>query len=95
MTGALPARYQRRLAPACRELMYVYDGDGNGVITHIATEYGTRQWVNPVLAKKIEVRASSPASRFTDPKVGDLGGLIWVVPRRENLGGRVLRVHKP
>jgi hypothetical protein len=27
-----------------------------------------------VLAKRIEVRASSPASRFTDPKVGAGGG---------------------
>ncbi len=67
--GLPGARYQRRLAPTCRELMYVYDGDQNGVISHIATDYGLKGWVNPVLAKRIEVRASSPASRFTDPKV--------------------------
>ena len=67
--------YQRRLAPKYTELMYVFDGDRNGVVWHVATEYGTRQWVNPVLSKKIEVKASSPASRYTDPKVRVWGGL--------------------
>jgi hypothetical protein len=68
--GVLPGHvFQRRLTPKYTELMYVFDGDKNGVVWHIATEYGTRQWVNPVLSKKIEVKASSPASRYTDPKV--------------------------
>jgi hypothetical protein len=49
--------------------MYVYDGDRNGVLHHIATEYGSKQWVNPVLSKAVEIKASSPPSRYTDPKV--------------------------
>lgn len=65
-------RYRRRLAPSCRELMYVCDGDKNGVIHHIATDYGTKQWVNPVLCKAVDIKASSPPSRYTDPKVTPL-----------------------
>lgn len=123
--------YRRRLTPSCRELMYVCDGDRNGVIHYIATgeapglklqqmlqlvllfgtadarvvvviemevpatcsarwmthsgrptltcccvgavwlctEYGSKPWVNPVLSKALEIKASSPASRYTDPKV--------------------------
>jgi hypothetical protein len=54
--------------------MYVFPGDKNGVVWHLATEYGRQQWVNPVLSKRVEVKASSPASRYTDPKVSE-----WVV----------------
>eukprot|EP00775_Hariotina_reticulata_P005568 gene5568-5805_t len=61
-------RYRRRLAPSCKELMYVCDGDHNGVLYYIATEYGSKQWVNPVLSKAVEIKASSPPSRYTDPK---------------------------
>lgn len=50
--------------------MYVCDGDHNGVVYYIATEYGSKQWVNPVLSKAVEIKASSPPSRYTDPKVG-------------------------
>lgn len=35
-----------------------------------AAEYGTKPWVNPVLSKALEIKASSPPSRYTDPKVG-------------------------
>ncbi|KAF9603927.1 hypothetical protein IFM89_039147 [Coptis chinensis] len=34
----------------------------------MGTSYGIHQWVNPVLSKKITMTASSPSSRFTDPK---------------------------
>lgn len=34
--------YQRRLVPRCTDLMYICDGDQNGVIHHIATQYGTK-----------------------------------------------------
>lgn len=49
--------------------MYVFDGDRNGVINYLATDYGRQQWVNPVSAHRLVVKASSPASRYTDPKV--------------------------
>jgi hypothetical protein len=87
-------RYQRRLAPTCRELMYVYDGDPYGVVHHIATDYGTRGWVNPALARRVEVRASSPASRFTNPQVrargtggGQRGGCAGALARDAQVGG--------
>uniref|UniRef100_A0A7N0R7Y1 BTB domain-containing protein n=1 Tax=Kalanchoe fedtschenkoi TaxID=63787 RepID=A0A7N0R7Y1_KALFE len=51
-----------------RELQYVCDGDSNGVLYFAGTSYGQHQWVNPVLSKKIVITASSPISRYTDPK---------------------------
>jgi hypothetical protein len=38
-----------------------------------SAEYGSKPWVNPVLSKALEIKASSPSSRFTDPKVS----LAW------------------
>jgi hypothetical protein len=43
---------------------------------YIAAEYGTKPWVNPVLSKALEIRASSPASRYTDPKVWCCQGIL-------------------
>eukprot|EP01018_Ginkgo_biloba_P004223 Gb_09011 [translate_table: standard] len=51
-----------------KELLYICDGDRNGVIYHAGTSYGEHPWMNPVLAKKISVTASSPYSRYTDAK---------------------------
>ncbi|CAL8995438.1 unnamed protein product [Prunus brigantina] len=51
-----------------KELQYIRDGDSNGVLYFAGTSYGKHQWVNPVLAKRITITASSPPSRFTDPK---------------------------
>ncbi|KAJ4903287.1 BTB/POZ domain-containing protein [Raphanus sativus] len=51
-----------------KELQYIRDGDSNGVLHFVGTSYGSHQWVNPVLAKKIIITSSSPTSRFTDPK---------------------------
>lgn len=59
-------RYQRRLSPQCEELMYVFDGDKNGVIHFLGSSYGREDWVNPVLARKVQVKASSPPARHTD-----------------------------
>ncbi|KAF6159800.1 hypothetical protein GIB67_030058 [Kingdonia uniflora] len=59
--------YQHRRS-SFKELQYLCDGDNNGVIYFAGTSYGEHQWVNPVLAKKISVTASSPPSRYTDPK---------------------------
>ncbi|KAK9135702.1 hypothetical protein Syun_015032 [Stephania yunnanensis] len=61
------ARFQHRKS-SFKELQYICDGDTNGVIYYAGTSYGEHQWVNPVLAKKVTVTASSPASRYTDPK---------------------------
>ncbi|XP_023923175.1 BTB/POZ domain-containing protein At2g30600 [Quercus suber] len=52
-----------------KELQYICDGDSNGVLYFAGTSYGEHQWVNPVLSKRITVTASSPPSRYTDPKV--------------------------
>ncbi|XP_026658037.1 BTB/POZ domain-containing protein At2g30600 isoform X2 [Phoenix dactylifera] len=60
-------KFQHRRS-SYKELQYICDGDNNGVIYFSGTSYGEHQWVNPVLAKKITVTASSPASRYTDPK---------------------------
>uniref|UniRef100_A0A0A9G2E6 BACK domain-containing protein n=1 Tax=Arundo donax TaxID=35708 RepID=A0A0A9G2E6_ARUDO len=51
-----------------KELQYISDGDNNGVIYYAGTSFGKHQWMNPVLAKNITVMASSPSSRYTDPK---------------------------
>ncbi|GMH04663.1 hypothetical protein Nepgr_006503 [Nepenthes gracilis] len=52
-----------------KDLQYICDGDSNGVLYFVGTSYGEHQWVNPVVAKRISITASSPISRFTDPKV--------------------------
>lgn len=61
-------RFQHRRS-SFKELQYICDGDTNGVIYFAGTSFGEHQWVNPVLAKKIVVTASSPVSRYTDPKL--------------------------
>lgn len=60
-------KFQHRRS-SFKELQYICDGDNNGVIYFSGTSYGEHQWVNPVLAKKITVTASSPTCRYTDPK---------------------------
>ncbi|CAN8247514.1 unnamed protein product [Cochlearia groenlandica] len=61
------SRFQHRRS-SFKELQYIRDGDSNGVLHFVGTSYGSHQWVNPVLAKKIIITSSSPTSRFTDPK---------------------------
>lgn len=61
-------RYQRRCLPFALELMYVCDGDSCGVLHYLGTSYGEQGWVNPMLAKRVDVRASSPTGRTTDPR---------------------------
>lgn len=60
-------RYLHRRS-SYRELQYISDGDNNGVIYYAGTSFGKHQWINPVLSKNITVMASSPNSRYTDPK---------------------------
>ncbi|GFP78976.1 BTB/POZ domain-containing protein at2g30600 [Phtheirospermum japonicum] len=61
-------KYRHRKS-SFKELQYICDGDSNGVLYFAGTSYGQHQWVNPVLSKKVIITASSPLSRFTDPKV--------------------------
>uniref|UniRef100_A0A2P2L4M6 BTB/POZ domain-containing protein At2g30600 isoform X1 n=3 Tax=Rhizophora mucronata TaxID=61149 RepID=A0A2P2L4M6_RHIMU len=60
-------RFQHRRS-SYKELQYICDGDNNGVLYFAGTSYGKHQWVNPVLVKRITVTASTPISRYTDPK---------------------------
>lgn len=46
---------QMRRAPGCTELIYMFDGDRNGVCWHLGTCGGTQPWVNPVLAGRLQV----------------------------------------
>lgn len=48
-------RFQRRRPSACQELMYMFDGDDNGLCHHLATSCGKQEWVNPVLSGALEV----------------------------------------
>lgn len=58
--GAQPTsqRFQRRHPSACRELMYIFDGDDNGVCRFIGTTYGQQEWVNPALSGSIKVSSN-------------------------------------
>ncbi|GAA0177007.1 hypothetical protein LIER_29643 [Lithospermum erythrorhizon] len=61
-------RFQHRRS-SFKERQYICDGDSNGVLYFAGTSYGAHQWLNPVLSKRITITASSPVSRYTDPKV--------------------------
>ncbi|KAG2455054.1 hypothetical protein HYH02_000879 [Chlamydomonas schloesseri] len=80
--AAWSVRYQRRCLPFALELEYVCDGDSSGVLHFLGTQYGAQGWVNPMLAKRVDVRASSPTGRTTDPRV--LAGRQFV---RTNFAG--------
>ncbi|KAL7127865.1 hypothetical protein ABFS83_14G279000 [Erythranthe nasuta] len=79
-------KFQHRRS-SFKELQYICDGDSNGVLYFAGTSYGEHQWVNPVLSKKVIITASSPFSRFTDPKVlvsRSYLGTSFAGPRMEN-----------
>ncbi|KAK6939223.1 Farnesoic acid O-methyl transferase [Dillenia turbinata] len=70
-----------------KELQYICDGDSNGVMYFAGTSYGEHQWVNPYLAKRIIITASSPNSRYTDPKAlasRTFQGTFFAGPRIED-----------
>ncbi|KAK4803825.1 hypothetical protein SAY86_003642 [Trapa natans] len=80
------SRFQHRRS-SFKELQYICDGDSNGVLYFAGTSYGEHQWVNPVVAKRIVITASSPISRFTDPKAlasRTYQGTSFAGPRIEN-----------
>lgn len=79
-------KFQHRRS-SFKELQYICDGDSNGVLYFAGTSYGEHQWVNPVLSKKVTITASSPLSRFTDPKVlvsRSYQGTSFAGPRMED-----------
>ena len=45
-------RFQHRRS-SFKELLYICDGDDNGVLYFAGTSYGEHQWVNPVLSKVV------------------------------------------
>jgi hypothetical protein len=85
--AAASARFQRRRSPqGCTQLIYMYDGDHNGVCWHIGTRYGSQKWINPVVAGLLSVRASSPVARGTDPRALLSGAFLrrnFAGPRRD------------
>ncbi|XP_057974408.1 BTB/POZ domain-containing protein At2g30600 isoform X2 [Malania oleifera] len=79
-------KFQHRRS-SYKELQYICDGDSNGVLYFSGTSYGKHQWVNPVLAKRITISASSPISRHTDPKAlvsRTYQGTFFAGPRLED-----------
>ncbi|XP_011034881.1 PREDICTED: BTB/POZ domain-containing protein At2g30600-like isoform X2 [Populus euphratica] len=82
-------RFQHRRS-SYKELQYISDGDSNGVLYFAGTSYGEHQWINPLLAKRITITASSPPSRYTDPKAlvsRTYQGTCFAGPRVE--GGQI------
>ncbi|KAK6245679.1 hypothetical protein SCA6_008769 [Theobroma cacao] len=82
-------KFQHRRS-SYKELQYICDGDSNGILYFAGTSYGEHPWVNPVLSKRIAITASSPTSRYTDPKVlvsRTYQGTCFAGPRME--GGRI------
>lgn len=86
--AAASARFQRRRSPqGCTQLIYMYDGDHNGVCWHMGTRYGSQKWINPVVAGLLSVKASSPVARGTDPRALLSGAFLrtnFAGPRRES-----------
>ena len=48
-------RQRRRNLGGARELMYLHDGDHEGVCHHFGTDMATKQWVNPMLTGRLQV----------------------------------------
>ncbi|XP_070028530.1 BTB/POZ domain-containing protein At2g30600 isoform X1 [Nicotiana sylvestris] len=69
VTGSKRSQKFQHRKSSFKELLYICDGDSNGVLYFAGTSYGKHQWVNPVLSKRVTITASSPISRCTDPKV--------------------------
>ena len=84
---AAMTRFQRRNVHGSTQLMFIFDGDHNGVFWYLGTRCRTLPWMNPAVLGLVKARASSPVSRGTDPKslVGRSFARTNVAgPRREN-----------
>lgn len=64
LQAAALRRQRRRNLGAARELMYLFDGDHEGVCYHFGTDMGTKQWVNPVLTGRLQVLHSYLSGGF-------------------------------
>jgi len=79
-------RFRFRKTPGSQDLTYMYDGDHNGVSWYLGTAYGKQKWVNPVLAGRLSIKASSPECRNTDTKALVSGNFLrnnFAGPRRK------------
>ena len=83
-------RFRERSPIGSVNLVYMYDGDNNGVFQFVGTRHGTAPWTNPVAAGLISISSSSPSGRFCDPRalVGrGFSSLNFAGPRRSVNGG--------
>ena len=83
-------RFRERSPTGCVNLVYMYDGDSNGVFQFVGTRYGAAPWTNPVAAGLVSISSSSPPGRFCDPRalVGrNFSSLNFAGPRRSLHGG--------
>mmetsp|Transcript_16516 Transcript_16516/g.27296 ORF Transcript_16516/g.27296 Transcript_16516/m.27296 type:complete len:413 (-) Transcript_16516:120-1358(-) len=55
----LPQGVRRRKRKYEKHLLFTSDADDNGVFYYIGTEFGTRPWQNPVLAKRSVITCST------------------------------------
>ena len=49
--------FKRRHGPTSRHLMFVSNGDSNGVIHHLGTMYGSQNWINPIVSGMVQVNS--------------------------------------
>lgn len=66
MEIAAATRFRQRHTRGSTELMYMYDGDHNGLFWYLGTRHGSQSWMNPAILGIIHARASSPVARGTD-----------------------------
>lgn len=76
------SRLMIRRTRCTQELVYVYDGDHNGICWYLGTCCGSQKWVNPVLGGRLNVIASSPECRNTNSRA-----LVGGVFLRNNFAG--------
>ena len=74
------SRFRLRRAPGCAELIYMYDGDKNGVCWHLGSRGGSQPWVNPVLAGRLQVRQGQAGVKLLCFCV--LGAVLFLVLHR-------------
>lgn len=64
-----PNLYLSRTLHRGVQLHYQFLKDTRGVIHYLAHDCGRSPWKNPMVNEKLLVKASSPTSKFTRPKV--------------------------
>mmetsp|Transcript_36759 Transcript_36759/g.87332 ORF Transcript_36759/g.87332 Transcript_36759/m.87332 type:complete len:265 (+) Transcript_36759:322-1116(+) len=51
------------------DLMYMADGDTNGLFSFLGTEMGRKGFVNPVVERRLSITCSGPLGKHCDPKL--------------------------